>query len=128
MIGGIDIRLPTRAGDVAVQVAVRAIREHWPDAVFENGDTGDGYDRFWQIPFGELDEIFVYRDSNARQGWDTEGAVPELYNTMIHVIGDEDMITLVVDQKDAAMQEMIATVSSALHDGILYMPALLEAA
>ena len=52
---------------------------------------------------------------------------PELCNTMIHVIGDEDMITLVVDEKDAAMQEVIATISSALNDVVLYTPALAEA-
>lgn len=47
---------------------------------------------------------------------------------MIHVIGDEDMITVVVDEKDAAMQAIIATIASALDDQILYMPAQLEAA
>ena len=128
MIGGIDTRLPTRAGDEAVQVAVRAIRDHWPHAVFENGDNGDRYDNFWQIPFGELDEIFVYQDINAAKAWDAEGAIPRLYNTMIHLIGDDDMVTVVVDEKDAAMQEVIATIASALNDVILYRPAILEAA
>ena len=128
MIGGMDIHLQTRAGDEAVQVAVRAIRDHWPHAVYENGDTGDLYEQFSQIPFAELDEIFVYRDMDAAKAWDEEGAVPALYNTMIHVLGDEDMITLVVDEKDGAMQEMIATVKSALDDETLYLPALLEAA
>lgn len=66
MIGGIDVRLPTRAGAVAVQVAVRAVRDHWPQAVFENGDTGMRYDQFRQIPFGELNEVFVYRDRRPR--------------------------------------------------------------
>jgi hypothetical protein len=128
MIGGIDTHIPTRVGDLAVEVAVRAVRQHWPDAVFEHGDTGDKYDEFWQIPFGELNEIFVYRDPIASQRWDAEGAVPEVYNTMVHIIADEGMITLVVDEKDAAMQQLIATISSALDDDILYMPALLEAA
>lgn len=128
MIGGIDIYLPTRVGDVAVEVAVRAIRDHWPSAVFENGDTGDPYDHFWQIPFGELREIFVYRDSNAATGWNAEGAVPQLYNTMIHVIGDEGSITVVVDEQDETIQEVIATISSALTDPILYTPALPELA
>ena len=128
MIGGIDVHLPTRAGDEAVQVAVRAIRDHWSHAVFENGDSGEQYDSFWQIPFGELDEIFVYQDTDAARAWDVHGGVPQLCNTMIHVIGDQDMITVVVDEKDAAMQEMIATIASALNDAILYTPALLETA
>jgi len=127
MIGGIDIQLSTWAGDEAVQVAVRAIREHWPRAVFENGDSGDRYDDFGQIPFGELDEIFVYRDNDAATAWDAEGAVPRLSNTMIHVIGDDDIITVVVDENDATMQDVIATIASALNDVILYTPELLEA-
>ena len=45
MIGGIDIQLPTWAGDEAVQVSC-AIREHWPQAVFESGDSGDKYEDF----------------------------------------------------------------------------------
>ena len=128
MIGGIDIQLPTWAGDEAVQVAVRAIREHWPHAVFEDGDSGDRYDDFGQIPFGELDELFVYRDIDVAKAWDAAGAIPKLYNTMIHVIGDDDMITVVVDEKDAAMQDVIATIKSALGDVILYTPELQEAA
>ena len=128
MIGGIDTHLPTRAGEEAVQVAVRAIRDHWPNAVFENGDTGELYDYFWQIPFGQLEEIFVYHDPDAAKAWDAEGAIPRLYNTMIHVIGDKDMVTVVVDEKDPAMQEIISTITSALNDQILYVRELLEAA
>ena len=61
MIGGIDIRIPTRAGVLSVEVSVRAIRQTWSRAVFENGLTGDRYDSFAD-PFGEVKELFVYRD------------------------------------------------------------------
>jgi hypothetical protein len=127
MIGGIDIQLPTRAGDSAVEVAVRAVRQHWPHAVFENGDTGDRYDHFWQIPFGKLDEIFVYRDSEAADGWDADGAIPALYNTMVHILADEGMITVVIDERTAAMDGLVAAVFSALSDEALYVPATVEA-
>jgi hypothetical protein len=59
MLGAIDTRLPTKAGIEAVEVAVRAIRQLWPHAVWENGESGERYDFFWQIPFGELTELFV---------------------------------------------------------------------
>lgn len=86
MIGGIDIHLPTKAGASSVEVAVRAIRQRWQRAVFENGITGDRYTDFSQIPFGEIEELFVYRDTRAADAWDADGAIPALYNTMVHII------------------------------------------
>ena len=128
MIGGIDIQLPTRCGPPSVEVAVRAIRQRWPRAVFENGLTGDHYEHFRQIPFGEITEIFVYRDRASADVWDAEGAIPSVHNTMIHVIADDDRITVVVDERDAAMEEIVAAISSGLRDGIHYIPAELVAA
>ena len=55
-----------------------------PLAVFENSLTGDRYDRFWQIPFGAIEEIFVYRNNADANVWDAEGAFPAVStNTMI---------------------------------------------
>jgi hypothetical protein len=128
MIGGIDIRLPTRAGALSAEVAVRAIRQRWPHAIFENGLTGERYGLFAEIPFGELEELFVYRDLRAAELWDNEGAVPEAYNSMIHVIRDPDMVTVVIDERDAEMDCIIGTIRSALADEIFFIPALLETA
>jgi hypothetical protein len=36
MIGGVDIEIPTRAAECSLQVAVRAMIQCWPKAVFEN--------------------------------------------------------------------------------------------
>lgn len=128
MIGGIDIRISTRAGDSSTEIAVRAIRQKWPGAVFENGLTGDSYDSFQQIPFGEVEELFVYRDSDAARLWDAEGAVPDSCNSIIHVIADPDMLTAVIDERDAEMESILAAIRSGLADEIFYISALLEAA
>jgi hypothetical protein len=123
MIGGIDVHLPTMAGDSSTEVAVRAIRQRWPRAVFENGITGERYDHFWQIPFGEIEELFVYRDSASADTWDDKGAIPAVYNMMIHLIPDDDLLTVVMDEKDSAMEELLAAIKSGLSDEILYIPA-----
>ena len=78
MIGGIDIPIPTTAGPNSIEVAVRAIRQKWPHAEYENGLTGERYSQFCQIPFGEIEEIFVYRDHESADLWEAEGAVPSL--------------------------------------------------
>jgi hypothetical protein len=124
MIGGIDIEIPTKAGERSLQVAVRAMIQCWPRAVFENGLTGERYDNFWHIPFGvELEEIFVYRDSHAAGVWDAEGAIPDVYNTMVHVIVNEESITVVMDVRDAVAEMVLSAISSALSDDILYLEA-----
>lgn len=128
MIGGIDIRIPSRMGDPSLEIAVRAIRQIWADAVFENGHTGEKYDGFEQIPFGCTEEIFVYRDRESASIWDAEGAVPEASNTMIHLIYDAGWVTAVVDERTDEMKVIIAAIESGLSDRDFTIPALLEAA
>lgn len=126
MIGGIDTDLPTMAGEYSLEVAVRAVRQHWPNCVFENPETAEHYEFFWQIPFGSIQEIFVYRDADASQGWDTEGAIPELYNTMVHILAAVETVTIVVDEMNPEMKGLIDDVSSALSDEIFYVSANAE--
>lgn len=128
MIGGIDVRIPTRAGLSSVEVAVRAVRQFWPDAVFENGLTGQRYNYFRELPFGSLKEVFVYRDNTLADAWDSEGAIPSLYNTMVHIIADEGMLTVVIDERTADMEIILGAIRSGLCDDILYVPALPRAA
>jgi hypothetical protein len=128
MIGGIDVRIPSGANSHSVEAAVRAVRQAWPQAVFENGNTGERYGRFWEIPFGQIDEIFVYRDTACADLWDRFGAVPEATNKMIHIIHDEGLITAVIDEKSAEMDAAMEAIRSALSDNIFFTPALLEAA
>ena len=128
MIGGVDMHLPSMAGDLSVEVAVRAIRQRWTRAVFEDGITGERYNLFEQIPFGEIEELFVYRDSASADTWDAEGAIPATHNTMIHLIPGDDLLTVVIDEKDDAIEELIGAIKSGLRDEILYIPAEVDAA
>lgn len=128
MIGGFDIPIRTRAGDSSLVAAARAIRRYWPEAVFENGTTGERYHSYWDSPLDQLEEVFVYRDLRSADIWDKEGAIPDVYNSMIHLISDEGLITVVVDEKDSGIMEMVRAISSALEDGILNADAVLEAA
>lgn len=128
MIGGIDIPIPTRGGESSLIAAVRAIRQYWPDSVLENGSTGERFASYWQTPFDKLQEVFVYRDTHAADVWDAEGAIPDFSNSMIHLISEESLATIVVDELDPAMKEMVGAISSALRDDILNTLAELEAA
>ena len=114
MVGGIDIQIATKRGTSSMEIAVRTIGERWQPAEFENGITGDRYHEFRQIPFGEIEEIFVYADHDSVERWDTEGATPANSNTMIHLVADEETLTLVIDERNAAMDEIIEAVALAL--------------
>jgi hypothetical protein len=128
MIGGIDTFIATRADMASVEVAVRAIRQIWSDATFENGLTGERYDNFSDIPFGVIEELLIYKDVESAELWDNEGAVPGAFNTMVHVIKDIDMIAVVIDEMNDEMSVIIATIKSGLSDDILYIPAELSVA
>jgi hypothetical protein len=123
MIGGIDVPIRTRAGDLSLEVAVRAVRQKWPRAVFENGTTGERYNHFWEIPFGGLRELFVYRDPTAADLWDAEGAIPAASNTMVHLLADEGWITAVVDEKTPEIEEVLAGIRSGLEHALFVIPA-----
>jgi hypothetical protein len=129
MIGGVDIRIATSADDSAAIIAVRVVLQYWPHAAFENAVTGEYYKTYWQIPFSDLKEIFVYRDASAAQQWDAEGAVPGVHNTMIHILRDKGLLTLVVDDPEGSeMGHIIADVSCGLKNDIMNTAAEVEAA
>ncbi len=128
MIGGVDISIPTKTGALSLEAAVRVVRQFWIDAVYENGETGERYPRFEDIPFGKLDEVFIYRDSGAADVWEEKGAVPEAFNSMVHLISDDDTLTLVVDGMNLEMEQLSDAIRSQLADDILHDPAFKEAA
>ena len=100
-----------------------------PRAVFENGLTGERYDSFGEIPFGEVEEIFVYRDHAAAEIWDAEGAIPEASNTMIHLIADPGSVTAVVDQRTGEITEILAAIEYGLaHDSLAITATLTKEA
>ena len=125
MIGGVDILILTRAGSSTLVAAARAIRLYWPDSVFENGTTGERYSSYWEAPLDQLQGVFVYRDTQAADIWDAEGAIPPAMNSMIHLITEEGLVTVVVDDpQETAMRKIVAAISSSLHDDILNLFAL----
>jgi hypothetical protein len=117
MIGGTDIPFETRLGSQALDSAARAALLIWRSATFENGEDGTKYDRYEQVPFGHIFELFVYRDKQIEQRWDEEGAVTGLEDTMIHLILSPGRLTAVVDDPDSReMGGILRAIESSLWD------------
>lgn len=111
VLGGIDIRIPTRTPS-ALLACVRVIRHYWPKACFENAGTGEHYTAYSDIPFDELTELFVYRDEAASAAWDA-GSVAVAENSMLHLIHAEDSLTIVVDNPHSLeLSRMLASIRS----------------
>lgn len=120
MIRGVDICIRTSAGESSLFVAARVVGQFWPNAVFENGSTGESYKCYWDTPFDDLEEVFIYRDSAAAELWEIEGAIAEALNSMIHVIADKGLTTVVVDDPDdPTMKSIVAAITSGLQDDVL---------
>jgi hypothetical protein len=74
-----------------------------------------------RLPTRPLDEFFVYRDAEAAEDWENEGATSANVNTMLHfLINKLDKsaalreVTLVCDQLDEPMQHLLADLSAQL--------------
>ena len=57
-------------------------------------------------------ELFVYRDGRLADIWDEKGAIPEVSNTMVHILYDDGLITAVIDERDAKMNAIIDAIRS----------------
>lgn len=115
-IGGIDKIIPTKLGDLSLIYAVDVIRKKWPQAVYENPDTAEYYDSFALIPFEGIKEIFVYRDAHARENWDAEGYSPENCNTMLYLLHYGEELTVVIDEEDEAINEILEEITLVLNE------------
>lgn len=123
MIGGTDIVIPTKGGFAALDACLRVIKKVWPQALFEDAANGHKVDRYELLPIGQLNELFVYRDSNVSRAWDEKGADPSLTNTMLHLLLSDRAVTVVVDDPtDTTIRPLLEAMQTAL---TVDMPAVL---
>jgi hypothetical protein len=99
MIGGEDIiiQLPEVPPSVMMPAAVRYVLDRWPAAVMQDGDTARRFDTFAAMDFGNLREVFVYKDEQAFQSWERLGADATNANQMFHLLASVGQFTIVVD-------------------------------
>lgn len=101
MIGGIDIGIPTQLGASALDRSARIVVRAWPDAVFVCGETGQKWHHINDLPLASMRELLIYRDAAVEQRWEHEGAVPQLRDTLVHLLVDDGLITVVVDDPES---------------------------
>ena len=115
MISGSDIIIanPGRSVPEVLDAIVRTIQDRWPESIIQDGATGQRFASYSAVPFGALQELFVYRDESSFESWKLLGAHPTNSNAMIHALADDDEITLVVDDPE---DQAIASIGRELTD------------
>jgi hypothetical protein len=123
-IGGVDTVLTIPAHVRAAEVILRVCLQHWPNGILEDDFDGKMHtlsEAESRLPTRPLQEFFVYRDTEAAEDWESEGATSTNVNTMLHfLISELDKsaayreVTLVCDQLDEPMQHLLADLSTQL--------------
>lgn len=124
MIGGRDIVIPTRARANALDVAIRLATRIWPKAICEDAKTGTRYQPCADLPFGLTNEVLIYRDSSVAQQWDELGADPSLNDTLIHLLIQNEALTVVVDSEPSGqMDRYVQALCEALRQEVFPLSA-----
>ena len=96
MISGTDITLPVSPDRDTIANCLIAIQNSWPNAVVVSPECDAVPAAIADFAANGNDELFIYRDTLAAEAWKRDGGTPELSDSMIHLLPDDEEITLVV--------------------------------
>ncbi len=111
-ISGTNIVIPPSGDPIVVLDAwARIVRMYWIQARFEDPATGKKYRSYEEIPFGCVDELLAYRNSEAEAAWDL-GSSDAPLNSMLHLIRCSQSVKAVMDDPETAdMATMLRSIS-----------------
>lgn len=95
MIGGCDTVMPAPGGPACLDLCVRAVRAVWPQARFEDAESGDKYLDYARIPLGKVQHLLCYRDAASEAAWDADA--PTDAGGMVYLILGDHTVTAVTD-------------------------------
>ena len=84
MIGGEDVYIEV-PGLPVLNDYVQVVLKYWPSGIVESVNER---------------EVLVYRDQESLELWTEYGAVAAGYNSMIHLLAQTGLLTVVVDEAD----------------------------
>lgn len=125
MIGGTDVVYLVPRGLPASDVIIGAVRQHWPDYIFVDADDPNPPRARpdWAIPSPAGSEFVIYRDAEAAQSWESQGATADNKNAMLYVVlggavpnTDLRSVTIVFGELAGALGVLERELRSALRD------------
>jgi hypothetical protein len=119
MIGGTDIVIPAVGDPSTLEACARIVQRCWPEARFEDAETGEKYARYCEIPLARVHELFAYQDEKAEAAWDADSPTSPP-NSMIYLILAPDSITAVVDDPNTPeMQAILEAIRNMMSERML---------
>lgn len=117
--GGRDILIEAPPDVPIVDVILRWMRLHWPDAYFQDADQEEYHPIDSPLVFlhgGLSREFFVFIDAGSVEAWHRDGAIIENANSMLHFLVDAPPrtknsphhVTLVCDEVSEAIERLAA--------------------
>jgi hypothetical protein len=102
---GKDVVVPTQQPIALMDLAVRLLFTQWPDATVlsGNGESRWSPNSFFQIPFGEEKELFVYPTAAAS----VKGEKDPTNVDLIHLVRGDAEVTVVMDPTSEAGRRLI---------------------
>lgn len=112
-ISGDDLRLPFPWEAADRDRILRFFRFAWPKAFYEDASSAYRGTILEALRFApQTTEFFLYASQEAWMEWESAGAVAENLDTMVHVIGDQTGITLVVDRAHGPLEALWADLTN----------------
>jgi hypothetical protein len=116
MIGGVDVVIPAVDDGIALETCARIVQHYWPNARFEDPETGEKFARCCDVPLRRVRELIVYSDVQAEAAWDAD-CEDSPTNSMLYLIRSSNSITVVLDDPNAAdMQAMLEELRTRLRE------------
>jgi hypothetical protein len=103
MIGGKDIVIPAVGSPASLDACARVVQRQWPEARFEDAETGEKYSSYGDIPLGRVRQLLAYPSADAEALWDADSADSPV-NSMLYLILGDHSLTVVLD--DPTVGEM----------------------
>jgi hypothetical protein len=100
MIGGTDIVMPAVGTPASLDACARVVQRQWPNARFENAETGEKYAAYADIPIGRIRHLLAYPNAEAEALWDADSPDSPA-NSMLYLILSEQSVTAVLDDPNA---------------------------
>ena len=113
-----DIVIEARPDAPVGELILSRVRRHWPGGWFQDAEEDQIYrlrDPRVVVAGGRSSEFYIYRDQEAYDAWQRDGATAENLDTMLYFIlddpasvgGDLQEVTLVCGERTDAIQQLI---------------------
>jgi len=128
-IGGTDISFRVTQSVQIQEVVLHALREFWPEYVFQDADEVELHDNNepgpWWLYATASTEFFIYCDRKAAKAWMDQGGIPGNQSSMLHFLIDVDQsipgpvrqVTVVVGEPTGEVAKFVGDLKKGLRRG-----------